>query len=66
MIEPPLIELKSVSKKFQLESGAELKVLEGVNLSVSDGDVVARFAPTTAPDDDALIQTIERELVASE
>jgi glutathione peroxidase len=31
-----------------------------------DGEVVARFAPTTAPDDDALIQTIEQELFASE
>jgi len=46
MIEPPLIQLKSVSKKFQLESGAELKVLEGVNLSVSDGDVVALLGPS--------------------
>src|SRR5438552_2500380 len=30
IIDVPLIELRSVSKKFQLESGAELKVLEGV------------------------------------
>src|SRR5215467_1439249 len=42
----PLIELRSVSKKFQLESGAELKVLEGVNLSVRDGDVVALLGPS--------------------
>src|SRR5215471_4018172 len=42
----PLIELRSVSKKFQLESGAELKVLEGVNLSVCDGDVVALLGPS--------------------
>ena len=31
-----------------------------------DGKVVGRFAPTTAPDDDALISAIERELHASE
>ena len=42
----PLIELKSVSKKFQLESGAELKVLEGVDLSIRDGDVVALLGPS--------------------
>jgi NitT/TauT family transport system ATP-binding protein len=41
-----LIELKSVSKRFQLESGSELKVLEGVNLSVRDGDVVALLGPS--------------------
>jgi len=46
MTEPPLIELRSVSKKFQLESGAELKVLEGVNLSLRDGDVVALLGPS--------------------
>ncbi len=42
----PLIELKSVSKRFRLESGAELKVLEGVNLSLHDGDVVALLGPS--------------------
>src|SRR5262245_42431989 len=42
----PLIELRSVSKRFQLESGAELKVLEGVNLSVHDGDVTALLGPS--------------------
>jgi glutathione peroxidase len=31
-----------------------------------DGDVIARFSPDTAPDDDALISAIERELFASE
>jgi len=31
-----------------------------------DGTVVARFSPDTAPDDDALISAIERELFASE
>jgi len=43
---PPLIELKSVAKRFQLESGTELKVLEGVDLSLSDGDVVALLGPS--------------------
>jgi len=42
----PLIELKSVSKRYQLESGAELKVLEGVDLSLLDGDVVALLGPS--------------------
>jgi glutathione peroxidase len=31
-----------------------------------DGEVVARFAPTAAPDDDGLVSAIERELVPSE
>ncbi len=31
-----------------------------------DGQVAARFAPDTAPEDPALVATIERELVASE
>lgn len=31
-----------------------------------DGEPVARFAPDTAPEDDALIQAIEKELFASE
>ena len=31
-----------------------------------DGDVVARFAPDTAPDDDRLVSAIERELTPSE
>jgi NitT/TauT family transport system ATP-binding protein len=42
----PLIELKSVAKRFQLESGTELKVLEGVELSLADGDVVALLGPS--------------------
>src|SRR6266404_8042376 len=46
MKESPVVELKSVSKKFQLESGAELKVLEGVNLALYDGDVVALLGPS--------------------
>jgi len=31
-----------------------------------DGEPVARFAPDTAPDDDALVSAIEKELFASE
>jgi glutathione peroxidase len=31
-----------------------------------DGDVVARFAPDTTPDDDSVVSAIERELHASE
>src|SRR6516225_6556788 len=46
MTETSLIELRSVSKKFQLESGAELKVLHNVNLSLRDGDVVALLGPS--------------------
>src|SRR5438876_9528987 len=46
IIDVPLIELRSVSKKFQLESGAELRVLEGVNLKLTDGDVVALLGPS--------------------
>ncbi len=46
ILDVPLIELRSVSKKFQLESGAELKVLEGVNLALRDGEVVALLGPS--------------------
>jgi NitT/TauT family transport system ATP-binding protein len=42
----PLIELKSVGKKFQLESGAELRVLESVNLTLRDNDSVALLGPS--------------------
>jgi NitT/TauT family transport system ATP-binding protein len=42
----PLIELKSVSKRFRLESGADLKVLEGVQLSVCEGELVALLGPS--------------------
>lgn len=31
-----------------------------------DGDVVARFSPDMAPDDDAIVTVVERELFASE
>src|SRR5881296_2676780 len=46
IIDVPLIELRSVSKKFQLESGAELKVLDGVNLALRDSDIVALLGPS--------------------
>ena len=31
-----------------------------------DGSIVARFAPDTSPEDDMIVEAIERELVASE
>ena len=42
----PLIELKGVSKQFILESGTDLKVLEGVNLSLQEAEVVALLGPS--------------------
>jgi len=41
-----LIELKNVSKRFTLESGTELKVLENVNLELREGEVVALLGPS--------------------
>ncbi len=41
-----LIELKNVSKVFTLESGTTLKVLDGVNLSVGEDEVVALLGPS--------------------
>lgn len=41
-----MIELRSVSKTFQLESGTEIKVLDGVNLSVYEDEVVALLGPS--------------------
>jgi NitT/TauT family transport system ATP-binding protein len=41
-----LIELKNVSKIFSLESGTELKVLKGVNLSIFEDEVVALLGPS--------------------
>lgn len=41
-----LIQLKNVSKVFKLESGTDLKVLEGVNLSVEEDEVVALLGPS--------------------
>jgi len=42
----PWIELKNVSKNFTLESGTELKVLNEVNLSVEEDEVVALLGPS--------------------
>ncbi len=42
----PLIELFSISKKYRLDSGAELKVLENINLTINDGDAIALLGPT--------------------
>jgi NitT/TauT family transport system ATP-binding protein len=46
MNQTPLIELSQVSKSFILESGAEIKVLEGVNLAVQEDEVVALLGPS--------------------
>jgi len=43
---PLLIELKNVSKTFKLESGTDLRVLEGVNLAVQEDEVVALLGPS--------------------
>jgi len=41
-----LIDLKDVSKTYTLESGSQLKVLEGVNLSVLEDEAVALLGPS--------------------
>jgi NitT/TauT family transport system ATP-binding protein len=41
-----LIELKNVSKTYRLESGTDLKVLDGVNLCVDEDEVVALLGPS--------------------
>lgn len=41
-----LIELKNISRVFSLESGTDLRVLEGVNLSVQEDEVVALLGPS--------------------
>src|ERR1700741_513216 len=41
-----LIELKEVSKTFTLDSGTDLKVLEGANLAVQEDEVVALLGPS--------------------
>ena len=46
MTKSPLIELKNVSKIFRLDSGNDLKVLEGVNLSVGEDEIVALLGPS--------------------
>src|SRR5947209_20598235 len=42
----PLIELKDVSKHYVLESGTEIKVLEGVNVNVYEDEFVALLGPS--------------------
>lgn len=42
----PLIELKKVDKFFKLESGREMKVLENINISVNEGEVLALLGPS--------------------
>lgn len=41
-----LIELKQVNKTFRLDSGNDIRVLEGVNLSVGEEEVVALLGPS--------------------
>ena len=41
-----LIELRNVSKNFTLDSGTDLKVLEDVNLSVDEDEMVALLGPS--------------------
>ena len=41
-----LIELRNVSKTFLLESGRALKVLDGIDLLVKEGEVVALLGPS--------------------
>ncbi|MEK6704754.1 MAG: nitrate/sulfonate/bicarbonate ABC transporter ATP-binding protein [Bdellovibrionota bacterium] len=41
-----LIELRNVSKTYKLESGTDLKVLDGVNLSVYEDEIVALLGPS--------------------
>jgi NitT/TauT family transport system ATP-binding protein len=41
-----MIELKQVTKTYRLDSGNDVKVLDGVNLSVGDGEFVALLGPS--------------------
>lgn len=41
-----LMDLKNVSKVYRLESGVDLRVLEGVNLSVAENEFVALLGPS--------------------
>jgi NitT/TauT family transport system ATP-binding protein len=42
----PFIELKKICKTFQLESGTDIKVLEDVNITVGEEEVVALLGPS--------------------
>jgi NitT/TauT family transport system ATP-binding protein len=42
----PIIELKNVNKTYRLDSGNDVRVLEGVNLSVGEEEVVALLGPS--------------------
>jgi NitT/TauT family transport system ATP-binding protein len=42
----PLIELKQVSKTYRLDSGNELRVLEGANFAVGEEELVALLGPS--------------------
>lgn len=46
MPETSLIELRKVSKTFQLESGNSIRVLENVDLSLYPGEIVALLGPS--------------------
>ena len=41
-----MLELKNVSRIFQLESGRQLKVLENINVSLEEGQVLALLGPS--------------------
>jgi NitT/TauT family transport system ATP-binding protein len=42
----PLIELRNVSKVYRLDSGNDVRVLEGVNLNVGENEIVALLGPS--------------------
>lgn len=46
MAENPLIELRKVSKHFNLDSGSQIKVLENIDLSLYPGEIVALLGPS--------------------
>lgn len=46
MVEKALIELRKVSKYFQLDSGSQIKVLENIDLSLYPGEIVALLGPS--------------------
>lgn len=43
---PPMIELKKICQRFQLESGASLEVLRDINLKLDEGEVIALLGPS--------------------